>query len=218
MPSPPRKIGRPPATSSVNTRRRVLDVARAAFAELGWEVTTNKHVAAKADVTAAAIYHYFDSKLAMFVAVFDDVEAFIDARFEDAIATSDTFVGQIRAVLEAAYSMNASDPSLARFMGSARVDIARHSELRGAIESHRRPGEALIERMVSTGLATGEIAAERRAESAAFLRTILVGLNDAVSHDLREQRAAIDGIMAVVDGRLLEPAGGGTRLRRRPRR
>lgn len=205
-PTTPRRVGRPPATNSVETRRRVLEVARAAFAEQGWELTTNKYVSAKAGITAAALYHYFDSKLAMFVAVFDDVEAFVDARFDEAVAHEDTFSGQFRGVLEAAYAMNAADPSLARFMGSARVDIARHSEVRRAIQDHRGPGRFLLEGLISTGIATGEIKPDRRTEVAAFIRTVLVGLNDAVSHDLREQRAAIDGIIAVLEGRLLGPA------------
>jgi AcrR family transcriptional regulator len=184
-------------------------------------VTTNKHVAAKAGITSAALYHYFDSKLAMYLDVFDDVEAFVDVRFETAIASSDTFVGRFRAVLEAAYEMNRADPSLARFLGSARVDIARHTDLRAAIEDHRRPGQEIVRQLIETGLATGEIPRDRRNQADAFVRTIMVGLNDAVSHDLRQQRAAIDGIVAVVEGTLLEkPAGGkgnGPRVRRRAR-
>ena len=71
---PARKLGRPPASSSIDTRQRILDVARQTFADVGWEVTTNKVVAEKADVTSAAIYHYFDSKLEMYRAVHDDAE------------------------------------------------------------------------------------------------------------------------------------------------
>jgi len=217
----PRRLGRPPATSSVETRSRVLDVARAAFAEQGWEVTTNKHVAAKAGITPAALYHYFDSKLEMYLAVFDDVEAFVDARFEEAMAASDTFVGKFRAVLEAAYAMNAADPSLARFLGSARVDITRHSELSAAMVERRRPGEEIVARLVKEGIGTGELPKDRRLEAQLYLRTILVGLNDAVSHDLREQRAAIDGVIAVLEGRLVDVRvarkNGGVRRRPAPR-
>lgn len=219
-PTSQRKLGRPPATNSAETRRRVLDVAREAFAELGWEVTTNKHVAAKAGITSAALYHYFDSKLAMYFAVFDDAEALVDLRFDEAIATQDTFVGRFRAVLEAAYAMNAADPSLARFLGSARVDMARHAELRAGLEERRRPATMMVRRLIDDGVATGEIPPEKKDAAFGFARTILVGLNDAVSHDLREQRAAIDGILGVLEGTLLEPAarrGNGSRGRWRAR-
>src|SRR5688572_18968372 len=105
-PKKARKLGRPPATSSVETRQRILDVARRLFAELGWEVTTNKQVADEAGVTSAAIYHYFDSKLDMFLAVYDDAQDLITSRFLEATDPHDTFAAQFAAVLETAHEMN----------------------------------------------------------------------------------------------------------------
>src|SRR5436309_7602236 len=123
MPTKPRKLGRPPATDSADTRRRVLAVAREAFAELGWEVTTNKHVATKAGITSAALYHYFDSKLQMYLAVYDDVHKLVTDQFTAAMQGADTFAEQFAAVLEAAHAMNGADPSLARFLASVRIDL-----------------------------------------------------------------------------------------------
>ena len=69
----PRQLGRPPGSSSAETRARILDVSPCqTFADLGWEVTTNKIVAEKVGMTGAALYHYFDSKLEMYRAVHDD--------------------------------------------------------------------------------------------------------------------------------------------------
>src|SRR3954447_17120885 len=121
--------GRPPASDSAETRQRILDVARAAFADLGWEVTTNKHVATKAGITSAALYHYFDSKLQMYLAVYDDVHELVSNRFTAAMQGADTFAEQFAAVLEAAHAMNGADPSLARFLASVRIDLRRHEEL-----------------------------------------------------------------------------------------
>src|SRR3954462_3645008 len=119
MPAP-RRLGRPPASNSVATRQRILTVARETFAQLGWDQTTNKDVAEKSGVTSGALYHYFDSKLDIYLATYDDVQEAIELRLREAMATADTFVGQFRAVLEAAHAMNAEDPSLARFLGSCR--------------------------------------------------------------------------------------------------
>ena len=162
----PRKLGRPPASSSVETRRRILDVARDTFADVGWEVTTNKVVAEKANVTSAAIYHYFDSKLEMYRAVYDDAESSVSTEFGAAAAMSDTFVGQFEAILERAYQMNSRDPSLARFLASARVDMKRHPELRGAIR--RWAGDEIVSVLVKTGIATGEISAARKKDVSAL--------------------------------------------------
>jgi AcrR family transcriptional regulator len=201
----PRKLGRPPAANSADTRKRILDVARQSFAELGWETTTNNYVAAKAGMTSAALYHYFDSKLEMYQAVYDDVMRFVGDRFSEALATSDTFVGQFEAVLETAHELNAHDPSLARFLGSARVDIARHDDLQKAMRRRPRAAEEIVARLVDTAISTGEITSSRREAISAFLRTILVGLNDAVSDDLKLHRLAIDAIEAMIEGRLIKP-------------
>jgi AcrR family transcriptional regulator len=201
----PRRLGRPPATSSVDTRQRILDVARQAFAEQGWEMTTNQYVAERAGVTSAALYHYFDSKLDMYLAVYDAAQELVGREFAAASATSDVFVGQFEAMLEMAYRLNERDSSLARFLGSSRVDIARHPELAEAIGRRRPVGEEIVLGLVDTGIATGEIAAPRRAEVAALVRALLVGLTDAVSDDLTRQRAAIDGIRSLLEGRLIHP-------------
>src|SRR4051794_14859435 len=123
-----RKLGRPPASSSVERRERIRGGALAAFPELGWEMTTNKYVATKAGITSGALYHYFDSKLDMFLAAHDYVLDVISERFTDAMETSDSFVGQFGAVLEAAHRLNRRNPTLAQFLGSSRVDLARHED------------------------------------------------------------------------------------------
>jgi AcrR family transcriptional regulator len=201
----PRRLGRPPASSSVETRQRILDVARQAFAEQGWETTTNHDVAEKAGVTSAALYHYFDSKLDMYLAVHDAAQEVVGREFATAAATSDSFVGQFAAMLETAYRLNEHDPSLARFLGSSRVDVTRHPELEKAIRRRRQVGDELVVGLIDIGVATGEIAPSRRGEIASLARVILVGLNDAVSNDLTRQREAIDGIRALLEGRLIEP-------------
>ena len=51
---------------------------------------------------------------------------------------------------------------------------------------------------------TGELRAADREPVLALLHTVLVGLTDAVSDDLAEQRAAIDAICALLDGTLIQ--------------
>lgn len=202
-----RKLGRPPASSSVETRQRILDVARVSFAELGYGVTTNKYVATKAGITTGALYHYFDSKLDIFIAVHDHVQEKVYERFNDALAANDTFVEQFEAVLQAAFELNVEDPSLARFLGSARVDMARHDELRQALSGRPGEGTMVLRRLLDKGTATGEITADRRHQVAAFLRTIFAGLVDAVSDDVDDHSAAITAIRALLHGQLLrDPA------------
>ncbi len=116
----PVRLGRPPASSSAETRTRILQVARQSFAELGYGVTTNKYLATKVGITTGALYHYFDSKIDIYAAVYSEVTERVFDRFEAAIVGIDTFIGRFEAILEEAHRLNDEDHSLARFLGAAR--------------------------------------------------------------------------------------------------
>jgi AcrR family transcriptional regulator len=52
-------------------REQILDAAMKVFAEKGFARTTNKDIAREAGITAGLIYHYFDSKEAVFKAIIE---------------------------------------------------------------------------------------------------------------------------------------------------
>jgi len=52
---------------SADTRARILDAARAAFAERGFDGATVRDVAARAEVDPALVHHYFATKQRLFV-------------------------------------------------------------------------------------------------------------------------------------------------------
>src|SRR5262245_14790944 len=60
--------GRPPGSTSDETRRRILASACECFGKRGYDITTNRDIGERAGVTAAALYQYFDSKLSLYVA------------------------------------------------------------------------------------------------------------------------------------------------------
>ena len=73
--------------------RRVLDAAAELFVTQGYAATTLRQIAAKAGIKAGSIYHHFDSKEALFVAVLDDgIEVMIEAFAAPpaTVATADT--------------------------------------------------------------------------------------------------------------------------------
>jgi AcrR family transcriptional regulator len=61
-----RRTGRRPGAG--DTRARILDAARASFAERGYDGTPIRAVAAAAGVDPALVYHYFGTKQRLFVA------------------------------------------------------------------------------------------------------------------------------------------------------
>jgi AcrR family transcriptional regulator len=208
------RLGRPPASSAARTRVRILTVAREAFAELGYGVTTNREIAARAGITTGALYHYFDSKLEIYRAVYEHVQQLIAARFSAARGSGDTFVAQFEAILEAAHELNAHDPSLARFMSSARVDISRHDELRAALGPPSE-GRGFSVELADLAIATGEIDAAQRDDLLALLRIVFVGLVDGVSDSLVEHRHGIDAVLSLMRGHLVHAARA-ARTRKRP--
>jgi AcrR family transcriptional regulator len=63
----PRRVGRRPGTSQ--TRELILDTARRLFAELGYDRTTLRGIAAAADVDVALVSHFFSGKQRLFAEV-----------------------------------------------------------------------------------------------------------------------------------------------------
>jgi AcrR family transcriptional regulator len=197
------RLGRPPSTNSADTRQRIIDAARTAFAQRGYEASTNRTLGMDAGITAGALYHYFGSKFDLYLAVHEDVQERVLARFVKVVEGLTTFRDQVEAVLDSAHEMNKEDPTLAQFLGSVRVDMRRHPELGAALRSSAATRQAFYDRMVDLGQSTGEIDPADNQRVRAVLLTILIGLTDAVSGDLVLHRNAIEGVKALIEGKLI---------------
>lgn len=197
-----KRLGRPPDTDSADTRRMILRIARETFSVLGYEVATNREIASRSGVTPGALYHYFGSKMDLYLAVHEYTQDLVYSRFSEAIVGRRTFVDQFTAVLDVAHEMNRTDHSVARFLGAVRVDVRRHPEMRVSVEPRSRQRERFFADMVEVGVSTGEISPQRRAVVFAYILTVLVGLTDAVSDDIDEQGRAIVGIKDALRGLL----------------
>ncbi len=198
-----KRLGRPPATDSGDTKRRILDIAREMFSVHGYEVATNRDIATAAGITSGALYHYFGSKLDLYLAVHEDVQAGVYESFSNATMNLETFTEMFLAVLEVAHDMNENDPSVARFVGAVRVDAQRHPEMAAALSPRSTQREVFFTRLIDIGVKTGEIDEQQRSFALAFLLTVLVGLTDAVSADNAQHKQAIEAIKMVMTGDLL---------------
>jgi AcrR family transcriptional regulator len=107
--------------------------ARGCFGRNGYDKTINKDIAAAAGITQAAIYHYFPSKRDVFVAAYREMQETTFARFEAVVATETTLVAKVKAMLDLAADMHASDRTLATFTSIAPIEIQRHPDLRKAL-------------------------------------------------------------------------------------
>lgn len=202
MPKKPSRLGRPPSSNSVDTRERIVEIAIQAYAELGYEATTNKFIAAKAGITTGALYHYFDSKILMYRAAYEHVQSAIYDRFAVVLTDVDGFIPRLEAVLEASHALNRDAPWLARFVGAARVDMARHDDLRTGLGRPTAQGYTFFDTLVDEGIAAGELDPSQRNPLRAFIRIIVVGLTDGASDDNERHRQAVDAVRDAINGRL----------------
>lgn len=206
-PAGARKRGRPPATDSADTRRAILDSARRLFAERGYGAVTNKDVAAAAGITTGALYHYVESKLELYVAVHRDMQRQIYGRFIEAVEASDTFIGQLEGVLEAAHELNGEDHTLALFVGAVRTDMRRFPEIADRLANSVLQRDEFFVSIVDVGVASGEVRPQNRDLAVEFIRIILIGLTEGVSDSTAQHRLAIDALHAVLRGDLIANPG-----------
>lgn len=191
----------------MDTRGRIVEIAIQSYAELGYEATTNKFIAAKAGITTGALYHYFDSKILMYRAAYEHVQAEIYDRFAAALEGVEGFVARLEAVLEAAHVLNSEEPALARFVGAARVDMSRHDDLRSGLGQPAAQGYTFFDVLIDDGIAHGELDPAQRNLIRAFIRTVVVGLTDGASDDNQRHRLAVDAVKSAIDGKLFASAG-----------
>jgi AcrR family transcriptional regulator len=83
------------------TRRAVLAAARSSFGSQGYAQTSVDEIAAAARVTKGAVYHHFASKVALFRAVYSEVEAEAQARTAEAVDPEGSPIDQIVAGVNA---------------------------------------------------------------------------------------------------------------------
>jgi AcrR family transcriptional regulator len=213
-----RTIGRPPASISAETRQRIIDAARQCFAQYGYAKTTTKDIATAADITTGAIYHYFDSKQAVFAAVSTQVSELVLGAFARAVDGRDGFVERIRALFEAAVELNQRDPSLASFSAVMPIEVQRHDEVRDALGPRLLDSFHFFERLVDDARDRGELAADAdRSAVVDMLVACTMGLAQlaAVADSVDQHRAATRAFERLIEGSLVRPAPAPKRRRRR---
>ena len=70
---------------SDETRDRILKAALEMFHERGFDATTMRDIAARADMATGAAYYYFDSKDAIVLAFYDQAAKDMEPQLEQAL-------------------------------------------------------------------------------------------------------------------------------------
>lgn len=147
----PYRLGERAATVA-DTRRRIVDAARALLCEGGPQRSV-EDVARRADVARATVYQHYGSKLGLVEAVIADLEERADLAGLTRVVTDTPPADLLAAVLHDGCRYWATDPVLARrILGLTAADpdaaalVARHDEGRLALL------RTVVDRLIGAGL------------------------------------------------------------------
>ena len=201
-----KRLGRPPAIDSAETRQKILEAARHSFARRGYDATTNKDIAEEVGITTGAIYHYFASKADLYVAVYEEVQELVYETFEKAIVDSQTFAQRLEAALDAAVMVNQYDSSIAGFVVGVPDERARHEELRDRLAELQGRSRTFFKRMVDDAVQHGELCDEVSPQAVSDMITAITsGLArfSTMVDSTERHRLATDALKRLIEGSLL---------------
>jgi AcrR family transcriptional regulator len=193
------------ASDGDERRRLIIEAARREFARSGYVGTTNREIAEQAGITTGAIYHYFKSKQDVYLAVFEETDRVILARYEEVTADpSLSFDEMVARLLEVSSQLNSEDESLAAFLASASVDAHRDPNLLPSYQQHDRQMSGFFAHLVDTGIEEGIIPAESRSDILDAIRVLTLGLTwfSVRVHDPVAHRRATAATVQALRGQL----------------
>lgn len=205
--------GRPRGDTREQTRAAIVAAARDAFARLGFAQATNREIASLAGVTASAIYPYFESKAALYMAVVRDSVAKITPHLRAATEDSQSTREALRNLLIALGSVDEGRGADTRFLTGVPIEMQRNPELSDGMLAE--PGEvpALVEEIVMRGVRSGEIHPERAQRVVSFAITAMMGLSSyGLTLGAGHLELAVDSLVDMLDGTLLSPEPPTTRF------
>lgn len=164
------------AERSEATRARLLDAARALFAERGYAAVGTEEIVKRAEVTRGALYHHFADKRDLLRAVHEGIEAELAEEIGAKIAAEAEAGTDARAVLELgarAFLDACERPEIARIALVESPAVLGWSEWR---EIDERYGLGLVIAALEIGMEAGAI---RRQPTKPLAHLLLAAMGEA---------------------------------------
>mgnify|MGYP003630966945 CR=1 FL=1 len=197
-----KRIGRPPGGDSEETRRRLLDAGKLIFSKQGYSSASNKLISEKAQVSRGAIYYYFPTKQALFLAIHQELQELQLNPKEDIVENATSFSQALLTILEDIIEFRIAHPHSSAFFAVVRTEARRNSEIADALEDGR--WLALYDNLIKLGIKTGEISESQSHMVKAVLSVCLLGLtHHSAEATLTAHKNAVKGLGRLVKGELL---------------
>ncbi|WP_374972192.1 TetR/AcrR family transcriptional regulator [Spongiibacter marinus] len=199
-----RRVGRPAGSRREETIARIRHSAMHIFTAKGYAATSFKDIAKDIHVTPATLYQYFDSKLALYVSLFDEIFDDLRPRYERVFSQRGHLRDQLCNLMTETLDSYASHPEYSPFLAGATIDIVRDSELREMF-SHRNG--TLNDRLVSvfeSAKQRGELPLELDSEdiASAFLGALMGIIWRQRGRQVGSAEKAINIFVMLIENRL----------------
>ncbi|MCG7631901.1 TetR/AcrR family transcriptional regulator [Gordonia McavH-238-E] len=142
------------AERTAATRAALIAAGRKLFGERGFADVGTQEIVAEAGVTRGALYHQFDDKKGLFVAVYDDVEQSIVAQIATAVGerAGEDPLAALKAGMRLFLRL-CTEPEVHRITLVEAPSVLGWSEWRARGEEF---GFALVEGLIAAAIATGQ--------------------------------------------------------------
>lgn len=194
IPAPKRRRGRPLGSGiATATRERILRAAIHRFAQSGYAQTSNQDIAREAGITSGSLYHYFDSKAALFRAALHHCTGTLIDAYHGACrdAAAQSVVEQLCLGLERIIELAADWPGIVRFGGNAAEEIRHNRDLDWLDIEHAQAFPDFFRNLVGEAVRRGELGRDVNQEDvAALLLTLTMGLSISWASDNDDQSFA----------------------------
>jgi AcrR family transcriptional regulator len=181
----PRRRGRPEGSGvAVVTRVNILRAAVYCFARSGYAQTSNRDIAQAAGITSGSLYHYFDSKAAIFQEALRQCTLTLVETYRAACTETSALscVDQLCHGLERVIGLSRDWPGIIRFGGNAAAEIRHNRELEWLRADVADAFPAFFRELLQRAEARGELAEGVGVDDAAgLLLTLTMGLS--ISHE-----------------------------------
>lgn len=201
------RLGRPPATDSTATRKKVVDAARTEFATKGFAASSITGVADVAGLAPSAIYHYFGGKQQLYEAVFEETTEGIWGRIgAPGVVAHDSLRDAIAQLVAGARDQPSDDQGHADFLALVAIEAKLHPEFAPLLDRRSAYQDERFGALAELGLSTGELAGFTRSQATEIIRAVVMGWFFERHLRGREIDGSAEALVALVEALASRPS------------
>jgi AcrR family transcriptional regulator len=158
-----------PRMQAADRRRHLVETATRLFTEGSYRGTTTAEIARAAGVSEPILYRHFASKRDLYLAALEDVWAKTREGWEKLLAESSDACAAIEAIGKGHVSVRSPKLQLAELWVQALSEASEDPQLKRHLRRHMREVHDFVAGLIRRGQEQGAIAAERDADSEAWI-------------------------------------------------